>query len=323
MNSTPPASSRSPDFQSTQELLRTILQSSRICLQQVERLKGVLNRVYLVRLADGRAYVMKCPPYRSTPLLRQERHGMQDESRILKLMATAPDVPIPRIVHCREHGGSFGPYLLRTFIPGTRLTEMAPYLTASERETIDRTLGRHMERITSSTAGTFGTSAPVFAGEGHSNWQKAFHHLLESTLRDAEDMLVSVPYESIRSHFEKHGHLLRLITTSQLVPMQAGLPENVIIDQHTKQVSGIIGFSDTIWGDPMISPVLAQASPAFWKGYGKYPSPSEGERTRQLMYTMYRALVQIVTNYYRPSEDDLELEARRLLTWSLNQLDAI
>src|ERR1051326_5335556 len=40
-------------------------------------------------------------------------------------------------------------------------------------------------------------------------------------------------------------------------------------------------------------------------------------------YTLYRAVMMVVTQYYRPNFDDQELEARRSLTWALNQLDSI
>lgn len=278
-----PQAAPSPDFVNTQELLRTILRAPRLHLHQVERLGGQVHRLYLVRSTDGRAYVLKCPPSHNVHLFRHEQRSLHGESQILKLIASAPEIPVPQSIHCREHGGAFGPYLLRTYIQGTRLSQISPYLSTSQRAHIDRSLGYFLKRITSSTAGTYGLSGPVFAGEGQSTWREAFHHLLESTLRDAEDMLVSIPYQSIRSHFQKQEALFDQVTTSQLVPMQAGLPSNVLINDLTKQVSGLIGFSDVLWGDPMISPILANASPEFWEGFGSCPLRTGNERVRQLL----------------------------------------
>jgi len=40
-------------------------------------------------------------------------------------------------------------------------------------------------------------------------------------------------------------------------------------------------------------------------------------------YAVYRAVVVIVTHYYRPQNSSEELEARRDLNWALNQLAAV
>ena len=46
------------------------------------------------------------------------------------------------------------------------------------------------------------------------------------------------------------------------------------------------------------------------------------EAYRLLSYTIYDAIVTIVTNHYRPRSDNRELDARKILTQSLAQLTA-
>jgi hypothetical protein len=40
-------------------------------------------------------------------------------------------------------------------------------------------------------------------------------------------------------------------------------------------------------------------------------------------YYVYRSVVALATHYYRPQQGNEEYEARRILTWALNQLAAI
>lgn len=291
----------SPDFSIIQKLVRHVFHSSRVIVQQVERLQGHLQQVYLVRMADGGALMLKCPPPFNTRLLRHEQRGLETEAKIVELLAANTQ-------------------LMLSHIPGTPLAEVAPYLSASERSIVDRTLGAYVRSITSLAAPSFGITHRVFSGTGSTTWREAFLSLLESALRDAEDMLVSVPYDSIRYHAARHGYLLEEISEARLVPLDMGGLENVLLDDRTKQVCGLLGFSNVIWGDPMMAAVFTNASEAFYEGYGECPARIGLVFCR---YAVYRAVVAVVAHYYRPQYASEELDARRLLTWALNQLSQV
>lgn len=254
----------SPDFSIIQKLVRHVFHSSRVIVQQVERLQGHLQQVYLVRMADGGALMLKCPPPFNTRLLRHEQRGLETEAKIVELLAANTQ-------------------LMLSHIPGTPLAEVAPYLSASERSIVDRTLGAYVRSITSLAAPSFGITHRVFSGTGSTTWREAFLSLLESALRDAEDMLVSVPYDSIRYHAARHGYLLEEISEARLVPLDMGGLENVLLDDRTKQVCGLLGFSNVIWGDPMMAAVFTNASEAFYEGYGECPARIGPAHVRQLL----------------------------------------
>ena len=276
--------SNSPDFSIVQKLVRHVFRSSRVVVQQVERLQGHLQQVYLVRMVDGGALMLKCPPSFNTRLLRHEQRGLETEAKIVELLAANTQLPVPRFIKHDPQGGSLGsPYLMLSHIPGTPLAEVAPYLSASERSIVDRTLGAYVRSITSLAAPSFGITHRVFSGTGSATWREAFLSLLESALRDAEDMLVSVPYDNIRYHVARHGYLLEEISEARLVPLDMGRLENVLLDDRTKQVCGLLGFSNVIWGDPMIAAVFTNASEAFYEGYGECPARTGPAHVRQLL----------------------------------------
>lgn len=174
-------------------------------------------------------------------------------------------------------------YLLMSHLPGRRLSELHSYLTTSERNAVDRTLGAYVHTLTTLSATQFGPTHRVFAKKGHSSWREAFFRLLEAALRDAEDMLITVPYDSIRYYFERHAHFLDEVTEPHLVVLSACEPQNVLIDEQTKQVSGLVGFSSVIWGDPLMSGGIENGSEAFFEGFGECPSRTGGVKARQLM----------------------------------------
>ncbi|KAI8939409.1 hypothetical protein NX059_003191 [Plenodomus lindquistii] len=208
-------------------------------------------------------------------------------------------------------------------IPGRRLSEMSPYLTTAEQQIIDRTLGTYVRALTSLSATQFGMTHRVFAKKGSNSWREAFLALLEAGLRDAEDMLVTVPYDSIRYYVGKHAHFLEDVTEPRLVALTVCDPSNVLIDEETRRITGLVGFSNVIWGDPLMTGGIAEGSASFLEGLGECPLKTDSIRSRLLMYTTYRAVVSIVTHHYRAHLGINELEARRHLSCALNELAAI
>lgn len=193
-------------------------------------------------------------------------------------------LPVPQVIKHDGQGAALGsPYLMMSYVPGRRLSEMASSLTANERRNFDRTLGAHVGALTALSATQFGMTHRVFAKKGCSTWKEAFLALLEAILRDGEDMLVTVPYDSIRYYISKNSHFLDEATQPRLVALNVCDPQNVLIDEQTKQVTGLVGFSNVLWGDPLMSGGIADGSDAFFDGLGERPAKTDGTKARLLM----------------------------------------
>lgn len=281
-----PTCAPSTDFSSIQRAVQSVFRSSRITLQKAERLSGRLHQVYRARLADGSTFVLKCPPHVSSRALRHERYGLETELKTLRYLREycQGQLPVPEVYQYQEDGGVLGsPFLLMSYIQGTKFAEIMPHLSAHERNTIDRTLGAHMRTITMLNAQQFGLTHSVFANKGSRSWPEAFCALLESALRDCEDMLITLPYDSIRYYVERHLHTLEEVRTPCMVAIDMCDPQSVLLDERTKQVTGMVGFSNVIWGDPLMNESIASGSNAFFEGYGERPAQSAGCHARQLM----------------------------------------
>jgi aminoglycoside phosphotransferase (APT) family kinase protein len=279
------SSPNSPEFYSFQKLLRDVYQSSSISLQRVERLRGHLHRMYTLRTTESSVFTLKCTPSRDTLLLRQEHKSLETEAKVLELIKSNTRLPVPqRVSFDILTTNSIGaPYLLRSYLPGTPLSGLLPYLSTTERSNIERTLGSHIFALTQIRRSSFGLVHRVQAGTGHRRWSEAFLSLLESVLRDGEDMLVSLPYDTIRFHAALHKATLDEITVPNLVALEAGAPRNVFINDRTRRIVGLLGFSTAVWGDPMMAGVFSGASDAFWEGYGGRPTATRGSQIRGLL----------------------------------------
>jgi len=274
------------DFSGIQRAIQGVFRSSKITVQQAERLSGRLHQVYRAKLADGSIFVLKCLPHVSSRALRHEKHGLETELKTLQYLREyrQGQLLVPEVYQYQGHGGVLGsPFLLMSYMEGRRLSEALPYLSTNERHTIDRTLGSYMRTITTLNAQQFGMTHNVFANRGSGSWREAFRALQESVLRDCEDMLVTLPYDSIRYYVEHHLHTLDEVQIPCMVAVDMCDPQSVLVHEQTKEVTGLVGFSNVIWGDPLMNEAIANGSDAFFEGYGERPPRTGAPYARQLM----------------------------------------
>ena len=75
----------------------------------------------------------------------------------LKILRQHTQLPVPQVVECKGNVGQGGlPFLIVTYLPGRRLSELASELTVADQNTIDRTLGSYTRSLTSLSATQFG-----------------------------------------------------------------------------------------------------------------------------------------------------------------------
>ncbi|KAF2085330.1 hypothetical protein K490DRAFT_58727 [Saccharata proteae CBS 121410] len=324
MHTTLPPAQSGPELAGIQKLLREVFQSSRTSLQQVERLDAKRHNVHLLHLTDGARMVLKTPPPHLVRLMRNEQRGLETEAQVIELITSKTKVPVPRLVRADPSTSILGsPFILRDHIQGTPLLQIKSHIPSSELAAIDRVLGSHIRTISTLTSSRFGTFSQVQAGRGCASWSEAFLLLLETVLRDGEDMLISLPYDTIRQVSSEKSGVLDGVRQPRLVLLGAGKPSNVLVDESTHQVSGMLGIGNAIWGDPLLATCFADANEAFLEGYGERPDRFGCDHVRQFLYAVYRAVMTVVTQHYRPQQDSEEIGARRALTQALNKLTSL
>ena len=66
---------------------------------------------------------------------------------------------------------------------------------------------------------------------------------------DAEDMSINLPYHAIRESAFSVTNELYDVKEARLVVLGLGRPQNVLLDERTNDVTGLMGFGQAVWGD--------------------------------------------------------------------------
>lgn len=127
-----------------------------------------------------------------------------------------------------------------------------PGLSKTDRSILDQERGHlaHQLSCFTSPSGRFGRAVDILAPAptsrasptdiwmrgptppadgGSISWRNAFHAILESTLRDGEDMAVNISYSRIRSQFARLGHVLDAVTKPCFVVLHPYSSDNTLV----------------------------------------------------------------------------------------------
>lgn len=266
------------------DTLLSLLFPSTVYVQHSQNIVGHVHSLRLLKLSNGAQLFLKGSPSPGTPLLRHERLFLETEARFLAILGQSANPCIPQIYHYDPHGSSLGsPYSIRQYVKGIALSEMAPQLTTQQRNGIDRHLGFLANTIGQNVAPAFGSLQQVAVGAGKLSWRDAFCALFESVLRDSEDMFISLPYAEIRDAMSRLESALDEVALPRLVVAGFGRSSHVLLDEESKQLSGVIDFSSALWGDVLMAEIFENPTPAVLEGAGLSLSRTKGETIRLQM----------------------------------------
>lgn len=322
-----------------------------------------LSRLYALNLSNDRKLLLSLAPSQSVKLLRHEATILSSEAMLIEFLTRPTQggssrVPasisrlIPKLLrHSANNKELAYPYSIFDPLGGVPVSTISTYLSLPERHSIDKQLGSMARALASirSPSGCFGPAIRVL-GDNQSmesstsfsnsspqkTWADAFHFIFEAILRDGEDMVVLLPYEVVRGHFQRLSPCLNAIRTSRLVILDAGKETNIMVQRGAEgndapgesvRLTGLQSWGQGVFGDPLLSSCFDNPTESFLQGWAEGGEDIiEGKDTqpiRMLLYRCYRAIIDIVTEYYRPQSDSSkrELEARRRLTQVLGELE--
>ncbi|KAL9123169.1 MAG: hypothetical protein Q9187_000285 [Circinaria calcarea] len=293
------------DLNSLRKIIQTTFQSSRVVVQYMEDLPNQLHQVRLLHLSNGSRLILKAKPPASVALLKHERQALETEALALSLLDQS-GLPIPSVVkHERSSKPLGSPFLITTSLRGILLAEALPVMNRSDRLAIERQISTLETAIAQHVSPTFGPMSLVSSGQGHVSWREAYKAMLEGVLKDGEDVFLNLPYSQIRQQVARAEGALDEVQEARLIVLGLGDVENILIDERTNEITGVIDFNNALWGDAEMG------------------TDRGATGTRGLLYACYEAVVTIVTSYYRPQREGSELGARRNLTMLLSQLATV
>jgi hypothetical protein len=263
----------------------SLLFPSTVHVHHSQLLPGHVHTLRLLGLSNGTHLLLKGSPSSRTALLRRERYFLETEAQFLALLGQSANPCIPQLYHYDPHGRLWGSaYLIRQYMKGRSLSEMDSDLSPQQRDDIDRHLGFLLSTIGQNAAPGFGSLQQVAYGASTPSWRDAFCTLFEGILRDAEDTFIHLPYSEIRQELSRLAPALETVTLPRLVVVDFGRPSHVLLNEESKQLSGIVDFSSALWGDVLMAEIFANPSPAVLQGAGMALSRTREEKIRLALY---------------------------------------
>lgn len=241
--------SLSLDISVIQKLTQDALLTSRLTVRDMKQVPNHLHRISEIQLSNNAKIILKASPSTTAHVLRHEADCLQSEAAVFGFLAKT-NLPIPRILKYERRNLHLGsPFLLTTHLPGTRYSDVLPYLSLSERQDVELQLRSMTAYISTYTAPTFGPVAKLATGTGFPSWREAFYLMMKTVLMDGEDKGVNLPYIEIREALIAHARSLDTVREARLVILGLGRPANMLIDRRTNDVTGLLDFGRAIWGD--------------------------------------------------------------------------
>lgn len=150
----------------------------------------------------------------------------------------------------RQGPGSSFSTPFSVFVPpsGVPISALAIPLTPEERMAVDYQTGKLVRKLSrlAPISGKFGPALAVLAPSakydsargddgtaGMCTWSVAFHSILESILRDGEDVAVALAYPTIRKHFQRLSHILDTVVTPCLVVVDIADDTNLLVERSS------------------------------------------------------------------------------------------
>lgn len=272
-------------------LLRQVL-CKKVRIRQIEELhSSSVNRRYLLRFCDDSPpLVLTLPPHPEAKLLRIEQGLLEAELQLYSHLSRRTNIPLPRLLaHDLTSKSPVGlPFLLTSYSRGPSLSSADQYLSVVQQQSLDRHLGSLVFSLSCLKNDSFGPICPSETRQGlYSTWRDAFCMIMESALRDAEDMLVSLPYQLIRHWSNTLSDALDEIREARLVLLNFGREANrsdLITDGAGTKITEVnIWGGWAVWGDPLLAAVFDGASQAFLNGFGLPLEEGESARKRQTL----------------------------------------
>lgn len=259
---TPPPSPTCRDLQVEKDF-DDFLTPSNLSDAKMEELSGNhLHRLLAIQLSNGTRLVLKVGPDPTTVLLRHERLLLRSEAAAYSALAKTR-LPVPKLLKYERDSTRLGaPFLLLSRLEGVKFTDALLYLSSADRSRIDRQLRSIAVAINQHTSALFGYAGtvewaskmrPGVGGGGFRSWREAFVSMFESIIMDGEDMVVNLPYFQIREALSRWESYLDEVNEARLVVLDLDRPENILIDPKTNDVTGLLDFGHSIWGDPLLA----------------------------------------------------------------------
>ena len=268
---------------------------------------GWFNTAYHITLGNGHEQtVLKIGPPAEADILTYEKDLLRAEVETMKLVATNPKIPVPRITFDDFSRAQLPyDYYFMDFVDGITWDKLRDTLPAEQNNIIEYQLGQITAHINAFQHSSFGYYA---YGREFDNWPDAFRWMCTLLFADAKryQIALELSEQGFFDKFGEHRAIFSEVTRPQLVhwDLWAG---NIFItfDGDTPKIEGIVDFERALWGDPLMEsyPGRLRGIPNYLAGYGQDILSTQAQRLRRIFYNIYLHLIMIIEDGPRQFDD--------------------
>ncbi|WP_303974957.1 phosphotransferase family protein [Streptococcus merionis] len=264
-------------------------------LDKIERLSsGTFNTVYQLEGSGlpKSPLMLKTGPSSAVALPQHEKFSLRTEIETYRKLQNR-QIPVPRIfAHDFSHDLIPHDFFFMEKISGKTWEEYRPRKTKG----LLYQLGSYTAEMHQVTSDQFG-SITHDSSERFDSWSEAFMTQIDTLLSEAEAQGTRLHVEKIRQQITLRKDLLDEVTTARLVNFDLWSGNVFLEKRKDLEISGLIDFERSFFGDPMASFVSAlnlyddvEKEPDFIKGYNAISPTSlfitEDDRERMWLYTL-------------------------------------
>ncbi len=279
---------------------------------------GWFNTTYHIAMGDGgKQTVLKVGPPLDADVLTYEKDLLRAEVETMKLAATNPQIPVPRITFDDQSRSRIPyPYYFMDFLAGTTWDKIHSSLTEAQNNAIEYQLGQITAQINGFRSKAFGFHS---FGREFDNWPDAFRWMCEILFADAGRYSIEpdLSAHEFFDSFDEHHASFAEVLHPQLVHWDLW-PGNIFITLSADDpgIEGVVDFERALWGDPLMESYLTRQSgiPHYMAGYGENMFATRSQRIRRTFYDIYLHLIMIIEDGPRQYDD------KRMVNWARQQL---
>lgn len=205
--------------------------------------------MYWLIMSEEKINLSKCPY--TTRSVRQERQSITSEGHILSISTSSSGMTTPQIISYNTPDW-VSAHLLLDCSSSVQFSTLGS-MSVTDMNILQMGLLHWLQSISSIQPSSFSAISCSHRSFHALSWQSCFLDMFETALLDAENMLISLPYDRIRWHLQKYSVCLDAVVTPRLTTLNALDLENVLVNTTSMQVTGLLDYSIALWSDPELA----------------------------------------------------------------------
>ncbi len=280
---------------------------NKILASCVELTEGLCNVAYLITFTDGEQRILKIAAASEDGYMSHEIRLMDAEVKAMRLLHGKLSTKVAQVdIYDDTKTLCSGNYFFMEVLEGNNYFKIGSAMSDTEKEQINLQTGRLVREITSHKGQAFGLLGDI--EHTFTNQYAFYRYMLSLVIGDADQKNIEyfIPGQELLILLERDKEIFQDVPIPSLIHYDLW-DGNIFVNNG--QVSGIIDWERTLWGDPLMEDRFRRhtRTASFLKGYGQ-ETFTTNEMRRIYWYDVLLYLIMMTEGAYREYEDDSQYQ---------------